>query len=135
MVAQLGGESTPAIGWALGQERIVSLLRAQNGETPGYAPDVYFVIAGARAEAEGLALAERIRDAVPSVRIESNCGSGSFKSQLKRADKSGAHLALILGDGETERRVVGLKSLRAAAPQVEIAWERIADEIAARLGR
>jgi histidyl-tRNA synthetase len=135
MVAQLGGESTPAIGWALGQERIVSLLRAQNGETPGYAPDVYLVIAGARAEAEGLALAERIRDAVPSVRIESNCGSGSFKSQLKRADKSGAHLALILGEGETERRVVGLKSLRAETPQVEIAWDRVADEIAARLKR
>jgi histidyl-tRNA synthetase len=135
MVAQLGGESTPAIGWALGQERIVSLLRAQNGETPGYAPDVYFVIAGPRAEAEGLALAERIRDAVPSVRIESNCGSGSFKSQLKRADKSGAQLALILGDGETERRVVGLKSLRVEAPQVEIAWDRVAAEIAARLGR
>ena len=88
-----------------------------------------------RLMAEGLALAERIRDAVPSVRIESNCGSGSFKSQLKRADKSGAHLALILGDGETERRVVGLKSLRAEAPQVEIAWDRVADEIAARLGR
>ena len=58
------------------------------------------MIAGARAEAEGLALAERIRDAVPSVRIESNCGSGSFKSQLKRADKSGAHLALILGEAK-----------------------------------
>jgi len=64
-----------------------------------------------------------------------NCGGGSFKSQLKRADKSGAHLALILGDAETERRVVGLKSLRVEAPQVEIAWDRAADEIAARLGR
>ena len=84
---------------------------------------------------DGKALAERIRDAVPSIRIESNCGGGSFKSQLKRADKSGAHLALILGDAETERRVVGLKSLRVEAPQVEIAWDRAADEIAARLGR
>jgi histidyl-tRNA synthetase len=135
LVAQLGGENTPAVGWALGEERLVSLLRAQRGETPGLAPDVYFVIAGERAEAEGLALAERIRDAVPSVRIESHCGGGSFKSQLKRADKSGAHLALILGDAETERRVVGLKSLRVEAPQVELAWDRIADEIAARLGR
>ena len=80
-------------------------------------------------------LAERIRDAVPSVRIESHCGGGSFKSQLKRADKSGAQLALILGDAETERRVIGLKSLRAEAPQVELAWDRVAAEIAARLGR
>jgi histidyl-tRNA synthetase len=135
LVAQLGGENTPAVGWALGEERIVSLLRAQHGETPPYSPDIYLVVAGERAEAAGLALAERIRDAVPSVRIESNCGGGSFKSQLKRADKSGAHLALILGDAETERRVVGLKSLRVEAPQVEIAWDRAADEIAARLGR
>ena len=60
---------------------------------------------------------------MPSLRIESNCGGGSFKSQLKRADKSGAHLALILGDAETEKRVVGLKSLRVEAPQVEVAWD------------
>ncbi|HKS56360.1 MAG TPA: histidine--tRNA ligase [Steroidobacteraceae bacterium] len=135
LVAQLGGEAVPAVGWAAGEERLVALLRAQRGETPPYAPDVYLVVAGERAEAEGLALAERIRDAVPSVRIESNCGGGSFKSQLKRADKSGAHLALILGEAETERRVVGLKSLRVDSPQVELAWDRIADEIAARLSR
>jgi histidyl-tRNA synthetase len=135
MVAQLGGEATPAVGWALGEERLISLLRAQRGETPAAAPDVYLVIAGERAEAEGLALAERIRDALPSVRIESHCGGGSFKSQLKRADKSGAHLALILGEAETERRVVGLKSLRVEAPQVEVAWDRAADEIAQLLDR
>jgi histidyl-tRNA synthetase len=90
---------------------------------------------GGAGRSRGLAFAERIRDALPAVRVETNCGGGSFKSQLKRADKSGAHLALILGDAETERRVVGLKSLRAEAPQVEIAWDRAADEIAARLGR
>lgn len=133
LVAQLGGESTPAVGWALGEERIVELLRVQHGESPAPAPDIYFVIAGDRAQAEGLALAERIRDAVPAARIESHCGGGGFKSQLKRADKSGARLALILGDAETERRVVGLKSLRVEAPQVELAWERVAAEIATRL--
>ena len=88
------------------------------------APDVYAVIAGERAEAEGLALIERLRDDLPSLRIEVNCGGGSFKSQLKRADKSGAQFALILGDAETERRVVGLKSLRVEAPQVEIPGRR-----------
>jgi histidyl-tRNA synthetase len=135
LVEQLGGDGTPAVGWALGQERLVALLRKQHGEAEPLAPDVYFVISGERAEAEGLALAERIRDAVPTVRIESHCGGGSFKSQLRGADKSGAHLALILGEAETERRVVGLKSLRVEAPQVELAWERVADEIAARLVR
>jgi histidyl-tRNA synthetase len=133
LVAQLGGEPIPAVGWALGEERLVELLRAQHGGSPGTTPDVYFVIAGERAQAEGLALAERIRDALPAVRIETHCGGGSFKSQLKRADKSGAHLALILGDAETERRVVGLKSLRIEAPQAELTWEQVAAEIAARL--
>ena len=91
------------------------------------------MIAGERAQAEGLALAERLRDACRRCASRANCGGGSFKSQLKRADKSGARLALILGDAETERRVVGLKSLRVEAPQVEVAWDAVADEIAARL--
>ncbi len=102
-------------------------------KSPAPAPDVYFVIAGERAEAEGLRLAERLRDQVPGIRIEMNCGGGSFKSQLKRADKSGAAWALILGDSETEKRVAGLKSLRVEAPQVEVAWERLADELKSRL--
>jgi histidyl-tRNA synthetase len=133
LVAQLGGESTPAVGWALGQERVVELLRVQHGQAQAAACDVYVVIAGEAAEAHGLALAERLRDSMPGLRVESHCGGGSFKSQLKRADKSGARLALILGETETDKRVVGLKSLRVEAPQVEIAWEAIAAEVAARL--
>jgi histidyl-tRNA synthetase len=133
LVAQLGGESTPAIGWAMGQERIVELLRVQHGEAPALAPDVYFVIAGAAAEAAGLPLAERLRDALPAARIEVNCGGGSFKSQLKRADKSGARLAVILGDAETERRIVGLKSLRVESAQAEISWDALASELKKRL--
>jgi histidyl-tRNA synthetase len=133
LVAQLGGEAVPAIGWALGQERLVELLRVQNGETPATGPDVYFVIAGQRAEAEGMALAERLRDALPAARIEVNCGGGSFKSQLKRADKSGAAWALILGESETEQRVAGLKSLRVEAPQAEVPWDKLADELGTRL--
>ena len=133
LVAQLGGESTPAVGWAMGQERIVELLRVQHGEVPATAPDVYFVVAGEAAEAAGLPLAERLRDALPAVRIEVNCGGGSFKSQLKRADKSGARLAVILGDAETEKRVAGLKSLRVESPQLEIGWDSLAAELKKRL--
>jgi histidyl-tRNA synthetase len=135
LVAQLGGENTPAIGWALGEERLVELLRVQNGEVPTVPPDVYFVIAGQRAEAEGLVIAERLRDALPSVKIEMNCGGGSFKSQLKRADKSGAAWALILGDSEAEKRVAGLKSLRVEGSQAEVTWDRLADELGARLAQ
>lgn len=135
LVEQLGGKPTPAIGWALGQERVVDLIKVQNGEVPAPAPDVYFVIAGQKAEAEGLRLAETLRDQIPGSRIEMNCGGGSFNSQLKRADKSGAAWALILGDSETEKRVAGLKSLRVEAPQVEVAWERLVDELGTRLKR
>jgi len=133
LVTQLGGEPTPAVGWAMGQERIVELLKVQGLDAQAQAPDIYFVIAGERAEAQGLTLAEQLRDALPGIRIETHCGGGSFKSQLKRADKSGAGLALILGDGETERRVVGLKSLRIEQPQSEIAWDALAAEIGTRL--
>lgn len=133
LVTQLGGEPTPAVGWALGEERIVELLRVQAVESGTSAPDVYLVIAGERAEAQGLQLAERLRDQVSGVRIETNCGGGSFKSQLKRADKSGAAFAVILGDAETERGVAGLKSLRVEAPQAEILWDQLPAELTRRL--
>ena len=133
LVSQLGGKSTPAIGWALGEERLVELLKVQKGEVAGCVPHVYFVVAGERAEAVGLMLAERLREALPGVHIETNCGGGSFKSQLKRADNSGAQFALVLGDAEAEKQVVGLKSLRVEAPQAEIAWSEIANTLKSRL--
>jgi histidyl-tRNA synthetase len=135
LVTQLGGEAIPAVGWAMGQERIVELLRVQGMITDAAAPDVYFVIAGEHAAAAGLTLAEQLRDSLPAAKIETNCGGGSFKSQLKRADKSGARYAIILGDSETERRVVGLKSLRVEQPQIEASWEGLAAELAGRLNK
>jgi histidyl-tRNA synthetase len=133
LVAQLGGEPTPAIGWALGQERVIELMRQRGERGADVAPHVYLVIAGERAENAGIALAEQLRSAVPNLKIEAHCGGGSFKSQLKRADKSGARFAVILGDAETDRRVAGLKSLRVEEPQAEISWEALGDELAKRL--
>ena len=133
LVTQLGGEPTPAMGWALGQERIVELLKVQRGETSAATPDVYLVIAGERAEASGLALAEQLRDQLPLARIETHCGGGGFKSQMKRADKSGAKFAVILGDNEAERRIVGLKSLRVEAPQEEVSWTELANVLQQKL--
>lgn len=133
LVAQLGGKPTPAMGWALGEERLVELLKVQHGEFAAVGPDVYFVIAGERAEAAGLQLAERIRDAVPGIRIETNCGGGSFKSQMKRADASGAQFALVMGDLEADKQVVGLKSLRVEAEQVEVSWDALGDALKSRV--
>jgi histidyl-tRNA synthetase len=133
LVTQLGGEPTPAIGWALGEERVVELMRMHAAEGETFTPDVYLVIAGAQAEAQGIVLAERLRRALPGVRLEAHCGGGGFKSQLRRADKSGARIALILGDGETERACAGLKMLRADAEQIEVPWEQLAARVSERL--
>jgi histidyl-tRNA synthetase len=133
LVAQLGGKSTPAVGWALGEERLVELLKVQHGDVATSAPDVYFVVAGERAETAGLTLAEKLRDELPGMRIETNCGGGSFKSQLKRADNSGAQFALVLGDSETDKQVIGLKSLRVEQPQLEVPWTNLAAELRSRL--
>jgi histidyl-tRNA synthetase len=130
LVAQLGGEPTPAIGWALGEERIVELMRVQGLGNVANVPDVYFVVVGALAEKHAIRLAEQLRDALPQLKLETNCGGGSFKSQLKRADKSGARYALILGDNEAQAHKVGLKNLRQEEPQRDIPWTDLAAELA-----
>jgi histidyl-tRNA synthetase len=135
LVAQLGGESTPGIGWALGEERLVALMQLQGLAGSPYAPDAVVVVVGDAAAAAALKLAEQLRDRLPALRLETQCGGGSFKSQLKRADKSGARYAVILGDNETERRVAGLKSLRVEAPQEEVAWDALAEALDERLGK
>jgi len=133
LVEQLGGDSTPAMGWALGQERIIALMQTQGIPVAAIAPEVYVVLAGERAEANGLALTERLRNLMPGLAIETNCGGGSFKSQLKRADKSGARYAIILGESEVDQQAAGLKNLRSDDPQVQIAWSELAAELQRRL--
>lgn len=122
LVAQLGGRPTPAAGFALGIERLVSLMEDAGVIPPGEAPHLYFVIAGAEAEHVGPVWAEQLRDACPPLRLQINCGGGGFKSQMKRADKSGAAYALVLGDNEAAQQTVGVKSLRTDAPQQSWPW-------------
>jgi histidyl-tRNA synthetase len=121
LIAQLGGESTPAVGFALGIERTVELL-VQAARVPA-APsaDVYLVVSGLQASIAALALAEELRDALPHRRFEFNLGGGNFKAQFRRADKSGAVLALICGDDEMKRGVVAMKPLRQESGQTECA--------------
>jgi histidyl-tRNA synthetase len=130
LVAQLGGEPVPAIGWALGEERIVELMRLQQRAGDETSADVYVVLGGEAAEAAGLQVAESLRNALPGLRVEMNCGAGSFKSQLKRADRSGARYAVILGDEEVARGIAALKPLREDAGQVEVPLAGLAQELA-----
>jgi histidyl-tRNA synthetase len=119
LIGQLGGEATPGIGFAMGIERLVALMSLEGAPAPLPSADVYIVVNGERAGAFGLELAERLRDALPGRRFELNLGGGNFKAQFRRADRSGAALALILADDELARGVAALKPLRREAGQSE----------------
>ncbi|MCH9769418.1 MAG: histidine--tRNA ligase [Gammaproteobacteria bacterium] len=110
LVTQLGGKPTSAVGFALGLERLVLMLQQQMQLEAS--PDVYLVLVGEAAEMYGIILAEQLRTVCPDLYIMTNCNGGSFKSQLKRADKSGARWAIIMGDDEIEAQNFVLKDLR-----------------------
>jgi histidyl-tRNA synthetase len=113
LVEQLGGKATPAVGFAMGIERFVLLLQTLEVlQEPNSTADVYIVAAGANAELKAITLAEQIRDNMPALRVVNNSGGGNFKKQMKKADKVGAQIALILGENELENQQVGVKFLR-----------------------
>jgi len=120
LVEQLGGRSASAIGFALGMERLIALTEESSLLEPKGAPDVYMIRVGARAEQAGIGLAEQLRDALPELKLLLHCGSGSFKSQFKRADKSGADYALILGDDEIAAGFASIKPLRIEGSQITV---------------
>ncbi|MEZ5498808.1 MAG: histidine--tRNA ligase [Steroidobacteraceae bacterium] len=111
LIQVLGGEPTPAIGFAMGLERIVSLMQHCGAAAPVPAPDVYVIAEGDRALSRAMRLAEHLRTERPGWQVQVNLGGGNFKAQFRRAAKMGARVALILGDRELERDVVGLKVL------------------------
>ncbi|HFF2362180.1 TPA: histidine--tRNA ligase [Pseudomonas aeruginosa] len=137
LVSQFGGKPTPGVGFAMGVERLVLLL-----ETLGVIPaelnrpaDLYVCAFGEPAELVALTLAEQLRSAIPGIRLLVNAGAGSFKSQFKKADKSGARFALILGEDEVANRVVGFKPLRDEGEQQSIAWDALPEHLAACLAQ
>lgn len=114
LIAQLGGEAVPGVGFALGLERLAAMLAATGYPANEPPPHVYLILAGEVAQRMGLALAERLRDEVAGLRLRMNCGGGSFKAQFRRADSSGARFALVVGDDELTAKTVSIKPLRAA---------------------
>lgn len=129
LVEQLGGKSTPAIGFALGMERILALLEAQQ-EQPAGTIDIYIVLLGEACEIKGLQLAEEIRDRLPDVKMITHCGAGSIKSQMKKADKSGADMALIIAEDELNNEQVTVKYLREKKDQIAVGFDELIDFIA-----
>jgi len=128
LVEQLGGKATPAIGFALGMERILALLETQQ-ELQVPAIDIYMVLLGETSEIKGLQLAESIREQAPDVKMITHCGGGSVKSQMKKADKSGAAIALILAEDELEKEYVTVKYLREKKEQITVSFDELVNFI------
>src|SRR5690606_5461401 len=116
LVAQLGGQPTPAVGWALGIERVIELMRAEGGEVPERVPDVYLVAVGDGPRRLAFELAEELRDALPGLGVLLGASAAGLKAQLRRADRSGARFALIVGEEELAAGRVSFKPLREASP-------------------
>lgn len=127
LVEQLGGKSSPAAGFALGIERLLSLIEDSSAALENDGLDVYLLAPGDSSISHAMLLAETLRDQLPALKIQTHCGGGSFKNQIKKADKSGALLALILGEDELKNNNVTVKYLRENKDQVTIAQDAVAD--------
>jgi histidyl-tRNA synthetase len=127
LVAELGGKGTPAIGFAIGLERLIDLVaKEQKIEN---VPDAYLVMVGDSALEKGLVLAENLRTALPSLNLILNCAGGNFTQQLKRADKSGAKVALILGENELQSNKITVKNLRGEEQQKTLSMAEVVEAL------
>lgn len=134
LVEQLGGKPTAGVGFAMGIERFVLLLQTLDVlKEPTSTADVYMVAAGTGTEFKSVQLAEQLRTEIPGVRVVSHCGGGNFKKQMKRADKVGASIAVILGEDELNNEQVTVKNLRQHGEQQTVAWQDLAAHVSAIL--
>ncbi|MBK8762799.1 MAG: histidine--tRNA ligase [Sulfuritalea sp.] len=131
LIAQLGGKAAPACGFAMGIERLLALWREQGHQHEVVSPDAYLVHQGEAAGRFAFRVAEALRSA--GFAIQLHCGGGGFKSQMKKADTSGAPLALIIGDDEAAANAVGVKQLRGGfdqpPPQLTVGFDELADQL------
>jgi histidyl-tRNA synthetase len=127
LVEQIGGKPTPACGFAMGVERLLALMEHGAVAPAPSTPDVYLVHVGEAADRHAEQVAERLRDA--RITVLAHCGGGSFKSQMRRADGSGARFAIIIGDDEAAAGEVSLKPLRELAEQVRVSTAEAVDLI------
>jgi histidyl-tRNA synthetase len=133
LVAQLGGRDTPAVGWALGVERVVEVMRAEGRVVAAQRPDVFLVSVGDEARRKAFATAERLRGAVPGIHVSMGQPSSGVKAQLRRADKSGARYALIIGEDELASDKVSIKALREELAQQLMTAEELTGYLQRRL--
>lgn len=130
LVEQIGGKSTPASGFAMGLERLMALLMDKDLVADVAEADIFMVLVGDAASRPGFVIAEQLRERLPQVKVVMNCGGGSFKSQFKKADKSGARVALIMAEDEVNNQQIGVKFLREEKEQVTLDWQNLEAEMA-----
>lgn len=123
LVEQMGGRGSPGVGFAMGLDRL-ALMLAEKIESSGVA-DVYVVSQGAEARRVAMQVAEEVRDGVRGLRVQMHCGDGKFKAQLKKADASGARLALVLGEEEVANSSVSVKMLRESGDQISCSRDKL----------
>ena len=128
LIEHFGGKPVPAFGFALGMERLMALIETNGSGIAAQPLHAYFILSTEDGvTAAGMKLAEDLRDQLPQLRLMTHCGGGSFKNQFKRADKSGALFALILGSDEVKNQTVGFKSLRDKSEQETVSWDNIGE--------
>jgi len=126
LVSHLGGKPTPAVGFAIGLERLVLLVEQLDlGAELKSDNDIYIMPLVPEAMVEASALGELLRSELVGLKVMNHCGGGSVKSQMKKADKSGARWALMIGEEELKQNQVVLKPLRSRAEQKTVAWDEV----------
>ena len=129
LVAELGGKDCPAVGFSIGLERLLLLLKHQDQLSLESALDIYFICQSERATQEAIMLRENLKSDYPALRIKINLGLESLSSQFKKADKSGASIAIIIGEEELEKKMFSLKNLRSKSDQEMLNIEELSDKL------
>ena len=133
LIAQLGGKATPGVGFAMGVERLLLLLDSLGLFPAEPGPALYIIALGDEAQQRATACVEQLREGLPTLRISRHLGGGSFKSQMKKADRSGAQLALLWGEDEVAAREVTVKPLRGEGEQQRLPEDQLAEHVTALL--
>ncbi|MEM7020878.1 MAG: histidine--tRNA ligase [Pseudomonadota bacterium] len=133
LVEQIGGKSTFGAGFAMGLERLALMIEQREASIPRDDLHAYLIMVGEEAMAKGFTLAEELHTALPGLRLQAHCGGGSFKSQFKKADRSGAKVALILGEDELANNMLSVKFLREDKPQVALTMDALIAELQTQL--
>ena len=129
LVEELGGKSCPAIGFSIGLERLLLLLREQKQINLSESLDIYFISLCERSARKAIIVTEILRNKFPSLSVKTNLGLESVSSQFKKADKSGAKVALIIGDEELENNKISFKNLRTKSDQESLDFENLIERI------